>query len=141
MSGRRVTYRELRNTPGKVFERLANGEPLELVADGDTKALLIPVDEGDATSTLDAWKRGRALLALSRVQSNSRRKGTPELKLSDITSDIKAARRARRSLVEVAIAGAANAIVTGNTRHFIPKNGKLPIAVLTPRQLIDRLRR
>lgn len=98
MSGRRVTYRELRNTPGKVFERLANGEALELVADGDTKAVLIPVDEGDATSTLDAWKRGRALLALSRVQANSRRKGTSELKLSDITSDIKAARLARRSL-------------------------------------------
>lgn len=46
-----------------------------------------------------------------------------------------------RVFVEVAIAGAGDAIVTGNTRHFIPKNGKLPIAVLTPRQLIDRLRR
>lgn len=46
-----------------------------------------------------------------------------------------------RAFVEVAIAGGADAIVTGNTRHFIPKKGKLPVSVLTPRQLVDRLRR
>lgn len=97
MAGKRITYRDLRNTPGKVFERLAKGEPLELVADGATKAVLIPVDEGDATSALDAWKRGRAFLALSRIQADSRRKGTSELSLSDITREIKAARKARRS--------------------------------------------
>ena len=97
MIGKRVTYRDLRNTPGKVFERLASGEPLELVADGDTKAVLIPVVEGDAASALDAWKRGRALLALSRLQHASRRKGTSEVPLSDITREIKAARKARGS--------------------------------------------
>ena len=97
MSAKRVTYRELRNTPGKVFERLASGEPLELVADGDTKAILIPVEEGDAASTLDAWKRGRALLAFARLQSDAQRKGTTDMSLSEITSEIKAARKARRS--------------------------------------------
>ncbi|MEO5903979.1 MAG: hypothetical protein ABIQ55_08210 [Gemmatimonadaceae bacterium] len=97
MSARRITYRDIRNTPGKVFERLASGEPLELVADGETKAVLIPVDEGDATSTLDAWRRGRALLALARIQSDARRNGTSGLSLSDITAEIKATRKARRS--------------------------------------------
>lgn len=97
MSAKRVTYRDLRNTPGKVFERLASGEPLELVADGETRAVLIPVDEGDATSALDAWRRGRALLAIARIQSNARRKGTSGLSLSDITAEIRATRKARRS--------------------------------------------
>ena len=46
-----------------------------------------------------------------------------------------------RMFVEVAIAGGADAIVTGNTRHFVPKRGKLTVSVLTPRQLVDRLRR
>lgn len=46
-----------------------------------------------------------------------------------------------RVFVEVAIAGDADAIVTGNSRHFIPKKGELGVAVLTPRQLVDRLRR
>lgn len=93
-----VSYRDLRNTPGKVFERLAGGEPLELVADGSTRALLIPVDDGDAASALDAWKRGRALLALARLQSASRRDENPEVTLSDISREIRNYRRSRRSL-------------------------------------------
>ena len=97
MISRRVTYRELRNTPGKVFERLATGEPLELVADGETKAVLIPVEEGDAAATLDAWRRGRILLALARLQADARRNGTADMTLSDINREIKAARKARRS--------------------------------------------
>ena len=46
-----------------------------------------------------------------------------------------------RLFVEVALAGNADAIVTGNTRHFISKKGALAVVVLTPRQLVDRLRR
>jgi putative PIN family toxin of toxin-antitoxin system len=46
-----------------------------------------------------------------------------------------------RIFVEVAVAGGADAIVTGNTRHFVPKRGELDVPVLTPRQFVDRLRR
>ena len=46
-----------------------------------------------------------------------------------------------RVFVEVAIAGRADAIVTGNARHLIPKKGKLTVPVLSPRQVVDRLRR
>lgn len=46
-----------------------------------------------------------------------------------------------RIFVEVAVAGGADAIVTGNARHFIPKRGELTMPVLSPRQLVDRLRR
>jgi hypothetical protein len=38
-----VTYRELRNTPGKVWERLEADQPLTLMAGGEPKALLIPI--------------------------------------------------------------------------------------------------
>ena len=97
MTSRRVTYRDLRNTPGKVFERLATGEALELVADGDTTAVLIPVEGGDAASTLDAWRSGRALLALARLQADAQRNGTADMPLSEINREIKAARNDRRS--------------------------------------------
>lgn len=46
-----------------------------------------------------------------------------------------------RIFVEVAVAGDADAIVTGNTKHFVLKKSELSVAVLTPRQLVDRLRR
>jgi antitoxin (DNA-binding transcriptional repressor) of toxin-antitoxin stability system len=96
MNAKPVTYRDLRNTPGRVFERLAAGEPLPLVADGTTKALLIPVDDGDVATALDAWRRGRALLALARLQAGARREGTAALSLRAITGEIRATRQLRR---------------------------------------------
>jgi hypothetical protein len=61
----RVTYRELRNTPGRVWERLARNEVLTLVADGSTKALVIPVEDGNAGDALEAYRRGRAMMAIA----------------------------------------------------------------------------
>jgi putative PIN family toxin of toxin-antitoxin system len=46
-----------------------------------------------------------------------------------------------RMFVEAALAGSADAIVTGNVAHFKPKSGKLGVSVLTPRQMVDRMRR
>jgi putative PIN family toxin of toxin-antitoxin system len=46
-----------------------------------------------------------------------------------------------RVFVEVALAGSADAIVTGNTRHFLPRRGTLGVPVVTPRQFVDRMRR
>lgn len=46
-----------------------------------------------------------------------------------------------RIFVEVALAGAADAIVTGNTRHFPSHRGMRGVLVLTPRQFVERMRR
>ena len=43
-----------------------------------------------------------------------------------------------RPFLEVAIAGGADALITGNERHFRPRQGRLDIAVLTPRKFLDR---
>ena len=97
MSQPSITYRDLRNTPGRVLERLAAGEPLTLVADGAGKALLIPITDGDADTALDAWRRGRALLALARLQAGARRTGAATLGRTEINAEVKAVRRARRT--------------------------------------------
>ena len=82
--GDRVTYRELRNTPGLVWERLSLDRPLTLVADGRPRALLIPILDGDAASAQEAYVRGRALLAVRRIQDAARRRGTSKLSLQEI---------------------------------------------------------
>jgi predicted nucleic acid-binding protein len=46
-----------------------------------------------------------------------------------------------RMFVEVALAGGADAIVTGNVRHFVPRRGTLGVLVCTPREFVDRMRR
>ncbi len=41
--------------------------------------------------------------------------------------------------LEVAAAGAADALVTGNLRHFQPLAGRHTVPLLTPRELLERL--
>jgi putative PIN family toxin of toxin-antitoxin system len=41
--------------------------------------------------------------------------------------------------LEVAVAGAVDALVTGNIRHFRAPEGRLNVPILTPRQLLDRM--
>ena len=38
--------------------------------------------------------------------------------------------------LEVAAAGRADALVTGNPRHFVPKRGKTAVAVLSPSEVL-----
>ena len=92
-AGDRVTYRELRNTPGLVWERLSQDRPLTLVADGQPKALLIPIIDGDAASAQEAYIRGRALLAVRRIQDAARRGGTSAMSLDQINRVIGEVRR------------------------------------------------
>lgn len=91
-AGDRVTYRELRNTPGKVWERLAKDQPLVLVADGRPRALLVPIPDGDAAAAQEAYVRGRALLAVRRIQDEARRSGRSAMSRDDINRIIRAAR-------------------------------------------------
>ena len=93
--GGRITYRDLRNTPGRVFERLAEDELLTLVADGAPRALLIPIPDGDVATAREAYARGRALLALRRIQDRARREGTDRLTPAQINRVIREVRRER----------------------------------------------
>lgn len=91
--GDRVTYRELRNTPSQVWERLSQERPLTLFADGQAKALLIPIPDGDAAAAQEAYLRGRALLAVRRIQDAARRSGRSAMTLEEINRVIRDVRR------------------------------------------------
>jgi hypothetical protein len=92
----RFTYRELRNTPGRLWERLANDEPLTLVADGEAKAVVIPVKNGDVGTVMEAYRRGRAMIALRRIRQEARRNGTAGMTLAQINAVIREVREERR---------------------------------------------
>lgn len=92
----RVTYRELRNTPGRVWERLARNEVLTLVADGTAKAIVIPVDDGNAGDALEAYRRGRAMMAIAGIRRAARANGTSRMTLADVNDVIRKTRAERR---------------------------------------------
>jgi hypothetical protein len=56
-----------------------------------------PCEDGDVDTALDAWRRGRALLALARLQAEARRTGTVALTARQVAGDVRAVRRARRA--------------------------------------------
>jgi hypothetical protein len=91
----RVTYRDLRNTPGRVWERLANDELLTLVADGQAKAVVIPVNEGNARSVIEAYRRGLAMMAIAAIRRAARDNGTSRMTIADINAVIRETRNAR----------------------------------------------
>lgn len=93
----RVTYRELRNTPGRVWERLEADEPLALVADGRPRALLIPLVDGDVAAAYEAFIRGRAMLAASRIRRQAAAGRSGPMTLKDVNDLIARTRRARQS--------------------------------------------
>ncbi len=92
----RVTYRELRNTPGRVWERLAANQILTLVADGKARAIVIPVDDGNAQNALEAYRRGRAMMAIASMRRSARASGASSMTLSDINAVIRKTRDERR---------------------------------------------
>jgi hypothetical protein len=94
-AGDRISYRDLRNTPGRVWERLRNDEPLTLIADGEAKAVLLPVADGDARGTYEAYERGRAMLAASRLRRAAKAGSGGRLTLSAINEVIRKTRAAR----------------------------------------------
>ena len=92
----RVTYRELRNTPGRVWERLAANQILTLVADGEAQAIVIPVSEGNVQHALEAYRRGRAMMAMARIRRAARANGTSKMTLAEINDVIRETRDERR---------------------------------------------
>jgi hypothetical protein len=91
----RVSYRELRNTPGRVWERLAANQILTLVADGKARALVIPVTDGNAENALEAYRRGRAMMAIASIRRSARANGSSTLTLAEINSVIRETRADR----------------------------------------------
>jgi hypothetical protein len=91
----RVTYRDLRNTPGQVWERLAANEILTLVADGKAKAIVIPVDDGNERDAREAYRRGRAMMAIATMRRAARANGTASMSLAAINAAVSKVRRER----------------------------------------------
>lgn len=68
-----------------------------LVADGETKAIVIPVAGEDPAEMILAYRRARALQAIRASQAAARRAGRSQMTLADINAEIRAVRRARAS--------------------------------------------
>lgn len=90
-----VTSRELRVTPGPVFEKLQHDRELVITLRGKPVALLVRVDSDDFEDTLRAVRRARAEIAVSRLRREAQEGGRGGMSPEEIEAEISAARTER----------------------------------------------
>jgi hypothetical protein len=87
-----LSYRDLRNTPGIVAERLRDGRPAPLILDGVIRALIIPTTAAEADELARRLESIRFVNTLRVLQSQARVKGSGNLSIDEIDDEIAAVR-------------------------------------------------
>jgi prevent-host-death family protein len=93
---RYVSVRELRNRPGRLWSTLSK-EDVVLTSNGKPMGVLVGVDETRLDDTVEAIRRAKAILAVSRMRRKAEETGLNRLSIADINREIREVRRRRRS--------------------------------------------
>ena len=90
-----VSVRELRNSPGKLWASLSKADVV-LTANGKPMGVLVGVDESRLDETVDAIRRAKAAMAVSRMRKRAAEAGTSRLTMAEINREVREVRRKRR---------------------------------------------
>lgn len=93
---RYLALRELRNTPGTLWQKLRGGATVAIVAEGEPRALVLGLEDTDLAEALRLLERLRAQLAVSRLRAQASEAGAASLSAAEADREIRAARRGRR---------------------------------------------
>ena len=91
-----VSVRELRNRPGRLWATLSK-EDVVLTSNGKPMGVLVGVDETRLDDTVEAIRRVKAILAVSRMRKKAAETGLSRLSMAGINREIREVRRRRRS--------------------------------------------
>lgn len=90
-----VNYRDLRNTPSAVWEALGENEALAIVSNGEPRALMLAIEDGDVDGAMQLIRRVRAQMALAHLRADAARRGADQLTEADIEGEVRAVRTKR----------------------------------------------
>ena len=94
---RLISDRDLRNTPGKVSEALAQGDVV-VTSRGKPYALMVPIADPDRLDeALLLASRLRAQLSLSRIRAKAAASGLDRIGSDEIDAEIRVERRERKA--------------------------------------------
>jgi len=92
-----VSTRELRINSGPVLARVQEGgHEVVVTSHGKPVALMVGVTSDDFEDTLQALRRARAQVAVSRLRAHAQRQGLNALDAEEIDEEIRAIRSARQ---------------------------------------------
>ena len=92
-----LNYRELRNTPSTVWDALDAGDAIAIVSNGEPRALMLPIENGDVEAAMQFVRRVQAQQALARIHAESARRGLDAMDDEAIDAEIAAARAERKT--------------------------------------------
>lgn len=87
-----VSVRELRNRPGRLWSILSKTDVV-LTSNGKPMGVLIGVDETRLDATVEAIRRAKAILAVSRMRKRAAETGRGRTSRAEINREIREARR------------------------------------------------
>ncbi len=88
-----VGIRDFRNRSAKIWDELNREKEIIITSNGKPVAILSSVSEENLEENLTAFRRARAITAVSALQRESIKKGTDSLTLDDINAEINASRK------------------------------------------------
>lgn len=90
-----LSSRDLRNTPGVLWQALESGASVALTSNGKPRALVLGVDEDDFEGTLRDLARIRFMRAMRTLQAESVRRNLDQItdeEIEDIIRQVRAER-------------------------------------------------
>ncbi len=90
-----VSVRDLRAKSAEIWRDLEGEREMVVTSNGRPIAILAAVDETNLESSLRAFRRARAIDAVTGLQRGSAERGSDTVKPSEVEAEIAAARRER----------------------------------------------
>ncbi|MEW6171953.1 MAG: type II toxin-antitoxin system Phd/YefM family antitoxin [Bacillota bacterium] len=90
-----ISVRELRLRSAEIWRQLQLEKEMVITSNGKPVAILAGVEGEDVIEYLATLRRARAMLAVNKIQEQSRRNGKEEISADEIEKEIQAVRRNR----------------------------------------------
>ena len=95
-----VTVRELSKSPKEALAKLTGENKAVLTNNGKPQALIIKIDENSFEQTLSMLQKLEFMNNLTEMRLTSMKNGNSNMTLEEINTEIKAARKKRKSKVK-----------------------------------------
>ncbi|MEW6183314.1 MAG: type II toxin-antitoxin system Phd/YefM family antitoxin [Bacillota bacterium] len=90
-----ISVRELRLRSAEIWRQLQLEKEMVITSNGKPVAILAGVEGEDAIEYLSTLRRARAMLAVNKIQEQSRRNGKEEISADEIEKEIQSVRQNR----------------------------------------------
>jgi prevent-host-death family protein len=91
-----IAVRDFRTRSSKIWQELSKEKEMVITSNGKPIAVISSVSEDNLEESLSAFRRARAINAVTKIQKRSVELGTDRMTLDEIDQEIRAVRAGRR---------------------------------------------